>query len=216
MRNPATLSPRRLAAVAATAVLVATATVAGVAFAASGGDHPASTKAPTASAAARAPDAVVRAARTALQRLVADGTINQTQADAIERHVVAGFVDPAALIADGTVTRTQMLAVAHTLDLVKESMAHSSAGHPAGRKVAAPHSGARAPAAIVHAARTALQRLVANGTINQAQADAIERHVTAGFIDPAALIANGTVTHTQMLAVAHALTQVKRSAASHS
>ncbi|MGN6378450.1 MAG: hypothetical protein ACTHNU_05820 [Gaiellales bacterium] len=211
MRTPALLKTRRLAAPAAVAVLVATATVAGVAYAASGHSHPA--KSPVPAAGNRASDATAHAARTALQRLVANGTIDQAQADAIERQVVAGSVDPAALVAAGRVNQTQMLAVAHALDQVKRSMAGSSGDRRAGHKVGAPGSGAHAPAAIVRAVHTALQRLVANGTIDQAQAATIEHLVATGSVDPGTLVANGTVTQAQMGAVQHALVQVKLAAA---
>ena len=210
MRIPAPIRTHRLAAHAAIAVLVATATATGVAFAASGG-----TKAPALRAGARAPDSIARAAHAALQQLVANGTIDQVQADAIERQVVAGSIDPAALVASGTVNRTQMRAVAHTLRQVKLSMAGSSVNPPEGNKVPSPQDGARASAATVRAARTALQRLVADGTIDQAQAGTIEHQVAAGLIDSRVLVANGTVTQAQMRAVQHALAQVKRSLAPH-
>jgi hypothetical protein len=213
MRIPAPLRTRRPAALAVTAVMLATATAVGVAFA-SGGTHPHKAHAPGASS--RAPDATTRAAHTALQRLVANGTISQSQAAAIQRQVAAGSIDPAALIAAGTVNATQMHAIAHALTQVKESFAGSSSDHPAGNKAGAPADGGRAPAVIVHAARAALQQLVANGTIDRAQAATILHLVTTGSIDTHALVANGTVNQAQMRAVQHALVQVKLAAVSHS
>jgi hypothetical protein len=212
MRIPASLSPRRPAALGIIVVLVATATAAGVAFA-SGGDHPAGHKAHAQSAGSRAPDAITHAAQAALGRLVADGTINQAQAAAIQRQVVAGSVDPAALVAAGTVTESQMHAVANALGQVKRSFAARAGDHAAGHKVAAPGNGGRAPAVIVHAVRTAMQRLVANGTIDRAQAATILRLVTTGSADTRTLVANGTLNQAQMRAVQHALVQVKLSAA---
>jgi hypothetical protein len=211
MRIPASFSPRRPAALAAVVVLVATGTAAGVAFASGGGhDH----KTHAHNAGTRAPDAIDRAARTALERLVSNGTIDQAQANAIERHVAAGFIDPAALIAAGTVSATQMQAIANSLDQVKRSFAGASGNHPHGQKVAAPGSGDHAPAVIVRAARTALQRLVANGSITQAQARAIVHDIASGSMDTHALVANGTLSQSQMRAVQHALADLKRAVAS--
>ena len=204
MRIPAPFSPRRPVAVAVITVLVATGAAAGVAFA-SGGGH----KTHVHNAGSRAPDAIDRAARTALDKLVANGTIDQAQANAIERHVAAGFIDPAALIAAGTVSATQMQAVASSLDQVKRSFAGATGNHPHGQKVAAPGSGDRAPAVIVRAAHTRLQRLVASGTIDPAQARAIEHDIATGSMDTHALVANGTLSPAQMRAVQHALADLK-------
>jgi hypothetical protein len=125
MRILASLTPRRLAGHATIAVLVGTATAAGVAFAGSSGGRPVADRGSTPSAsAASAPDSIASAARTALDRLVANGTIDQAQADTIERQVEAGSVDPSALIA-GTVNQEQMQAVADALDQVKRSAASS-------------------------------------------------------------------------------------------
>jgi hypothetical protein len=211
MRIPAPLRTRRPAALAVIAVLVASITAVGVAFA-SGGDHPAGHKA-HASGDRAAPAAITRAAHTALERLVANGTLNQAQATAIQRQVVAGNVDPTALVAAGTVNQTQMHAVANALGQVKRSFVGASGNHPAGKTVAAPDNGARAPAVIVRRVRTALQGVVASGTIDQAQAATILHLVTTGFVDTRALVANGTVNQAQMRAVQHALVQVKLSAA---
>lgn len=128
MRILASLTPRRVAAHATIAVLVGTAAAAGVAFAGSGGGSPSagSGSAPTAGAAS-APNPVASAARTALEGLVANGTIDQAQADTIEQQVEAGSIDPQALINAGTVNQGQMQAVADALDQVK---AAAAAGHP--------------------------------------------------------------------------------------
>ena len=68
------------------------------------------------------------------------------------------------------------------------------------------------PDPVAAAARVVLNRLVARGTINQAQADTIEQDVVGGSVDPRALINDGVVTETQMQAVADTLDQVKRAA----
>ena len=208
MRTPAPFSPRRPVALAAIAVLLVTGAAAGVAFA-SGGGHPAGHKSHVHNAGSRAPDAIDRAARTALDRLVANGTIDQAQANAIERQVAAGSIDPAALIAAGTVNAAQMQAVANSLAQVKRSFAGAGGNHPHGQKVAAPGGGDQAPAVIVRAAHTALQRLVASGTIDQAQARTIEHDIATGSMDTHALVANGTLNPAQMRAVQHALADLK-------
>jgi polyhydroxyalkanoate synthesis regulator phasin len=214
MRTLSWLSTRRVAANVAVALLVATVTAAGVAFADSSSSHSPAAKAPASTGTGtRAPDAITTRARAALDRLVANGTINQSQADAIQQDVVAGSVDPAALIAAGTVGQAQMRAVANALDRVKKSVAEPGGGRHAGTKVAAPATGPRAPAVIQRAARTALQGLVASGTITQPQADTIEHDVAAGVVDSHALVAGGTVDQSQMQAVSHALALVKLAAA---
>lgn len=131
MRFLASLTPRRLAGHATIAVLVGTASVAGVAFAGSSGGRPVADKASTASAStASAPDSIVSGARTALDRLVANSTIDQAQADAIEQQVEAGSVDLSALIGAGTVNQEQMQAVADALEQVKRSAASSRGPAP--------------------------------------------------------------------------------------
>jgi hypothetical protein len=129
MRILASLTPRRVAAHATIAVLVGTATAAGVAFAGSNGGRPVAGKgsAPSASA-ALAPDQIASAARTALDRLVANGTIDQAQADTIEQQVEAGSVDPRALIDARTVNQAQMQAVADALNQAKRSTASLGLG----------------------------------------------------------------------------------------
>ena len=56
---------------------------------------------------------------SALEALVTRGTINQSQADAVQRQVLAGSVDPEALVADGTLSNDQMRQVADSLRAVK-------------------------------------------------------------------------------------------------
>ena len=214
MRTFSWFSTRRLAAHGTIALIVATATAAGVAFADSSGGHPAGAKAPVSNGGSRASAAIAQGVRTALDRLVASGTIDQAQANVIEQHAVAGSVDPQALVAAGTLTQAEMQAVASALDEVKLSLAAASGGRPAGAiKAASPDNGNRAPAAIARGARTALQTLVANGTLDQAQADTIEHDVQAGLVDSHALLTAGTVNQAQMRAVTEVLGQVKRSVA---
>jgi len=115
-------SHRWLLANAAVTVSVAIATAAGVALASDG--SPAQPARTTATTQAGAPSGIQAAAHHALQLLVNQGTINQTQADAIQRQVNAGSVDPKTLVNNRVVTDTQMRAVANSLDQVKQAAGH--------------------------------------------------------------------------------------------
>jgi len=124
MHVSASLTPRRVAAHAAIAILVGSGAAAGVAFAGSGGSSASIT---------RPRPSIAGAARAALERLVAAGAIDRAQADAIERQVAAGSIDPRALIRAGTVDRAQMRAVADALEQVKRSAAHTAVRSPGGK-----------------------------------------------------------------------------------
>jgi hypothetical protein len=71
--------------------------------------------------AARPGGSVTQNAYLALQALVTQGTINQSQADAVQRQVQAGSVDPKTLVDSGTLNNDQMRQVADTLDAVKRA-----------------------------------------------------------------------------------------------
>ena len=58
---------------------------------------------------------------SALEALVTRGTINQSQADAVQQQVLAGSVDPKALVDRGTLSDDQMRQVAQSLDAVKQA-----------------------------------------------------------------------------------------------
>jgi hypothetical protein len=81
---------------------------------------------------------------------------------------------------------------------------------PDAKQVAADGTEAAA-SAIVTAAKSALERLVANGTINQSQEDTVMRDVASGRIDAQALVSRGVLSDAQMQAVQTVLTQVKQS-----
>ncbi len=102
-----------------TAGVVAVGTAAGVALA--GGSGGATAVKATPSVQARAANPIVSGARHALAGLVAHGTIDQSQADAILRQVEAGSIDPKAVVASGLLTDAQMRSVAGALDQVKRS-----------------------------------------------------------------------------------------------
>jgi hypothetical protein len=121
-------------------IAVATAALAGTgaAFAADGGAAPPDGKAagsgatPQTTKAApntrdRPPlgenDPVVTDARTRLGQLVADGTIEQAEADAVLRDVITGSVEPDALVRDGKVAAAHMPAIVTVLDEVKRAHA---------------------------------------------------------------------------------------------
>jgi hypothetical protein len=125
MRMHPTITPRAVAAHIAIAIVAASATVAGVAFADDSAATPVSSK-PAQSraatvAAAPASDPIAVAARGALDRLVADGTIDRSQAATIEQQVEGGSVDPTALVNAQVVDQAQMQAVAGALDHVKRA-----------------------------------------------------------------------------------------------
>ena len=71
---------------------------------------------------------------------------------------------------------------------------------------------AAAPGGILAGVHDALARLVATGTITQAQADAVQQQANAGSIDPKQLVQSGALTDTQMRSVAAAIDQVKQAA----
>jgi hypothetical protein len=56
-----------------------------------------------------------------------------------------------------------------------------------------------------------LDSLVANGKINQQQADAIQAQANAGSIDPKQLVQNGILSDAQMRSVAGRIDQLKQS-----
>jgi hypothetical protein len=72
----------------------------------------------------------------------------------------------------------------------------------------APHA---QPGGILAGVHQILTSLVANGTINQQQADAIQAQANAGSIDPKQLVQNGVLSDAQMRAVAAQIDQLKQS-----
>jgi len=217
---------RTIAIAAATATLAG----AGAAIAADGGATPQTTKAAKGAAesvkqgpksGAPGPlaenEPIVTQARAALQRLVADGAIDQAEADVVMRGVIAGSVDGDALVRDGKVASSHMPAITEALTEVKR--ANAPAAPPTtkadGESVKkGSKAGVPGPLAgnepVVIQARAALGRLVADGAIEQAEADVVERDVIAGSVDAGALVRDGKVASAHVPAIREALTEVKR------
>ena len=70
---------------------------------------------------------------------------------------------------------------------------------------------AAADARLHAAVEAALERLVRGGAIDQHQAEAIDRQIDAGSLNPEELVQHGVLSEAQMQAVANALAEVKRS-----
>ena len=110
---------RRLFVHAAVAVVVGTASIRGVALATDNGRGP--VKPAGTSTSSPATGDIIQAAHDALEALVSQGTINQSQADAVQQEVEAGSVEPKMLVDEGVVTEAQMRAIGNSLDQVKRS-----------------------------------------------------------------------------------------------
>ena len=107
---------RRVLAGAAIAVAVAAGSVAGTSLAQGNGSAPV-TSTPTAAS----PGGILAGVHDALARLVADGTITQTQADAVQLQANRGSIDPKQLVDSGVLGDAQMRAVAAAVDQVKQA-----------------------------------------------------------------------------------------------
>jgi hypothetical protein len=107
---------RRTLATATIAVAVSLGSVAGVSLAQGNDPTPAvsTPSAPTAS-----PGGILAGVHLVLARLVADGTIDQRQEDAVQAQADAGSIDPKQLVQGGVVTDSQMQAIAAKIDQVK-------------------------------------------------------------------------------------------------
>lgn len=74
-----------------------------------------------------------------------------------------------------------------------------------------PAPAAHGPGPAARDAVAAMQRLVRHGVIDQRQAAAVDREITAGSVDPQTLVGAGIVTGGQMQAITAAIDQVKLS-----
>ena len=109
------LSHRTLAT-AAIAVAVSIGSVTGVSLAQGNDPTPAAS---TPSAATASPGGILAGVHLVLAGLVADDTIDQQQADAVQSQADAGSIDPKQLVQSGTVADTQMRAIAAKIDQLK-------------------------------------------------------------------------------------------------
>jgi hypothetical protein len=109
---------RRALTTAAIAVVASVGSVAGVSLA-QGNDPPRTISTP--SATSTSPGGILADIHRVLAALVADGTISQQQADAVQAQANAGSIDPKQLVGSGTLTDPQMRAVATKIDQVKRN-----------------------------------------------------------------------------------------------
>jgi hypothetical protein len=79
-----------------------------------------------------------------------------------------------------------------------------------------PGTGTSAPTGQLNPFHAAVQSLVEDGTINQAQAEALHRQIDAGQLDPEELVKSGTLTPAQAQAAEDRLSAVKQSLAPRS
>src|SRR5262245_13401702 len=119
---------KRILVSGAIAIAIAAGTGVGVALAGGGGN---ATPLATVSTSAATPGGLNEEFHAALQALVDDGTISQTQANAIREQGDNGSIDPLALVRDGVVNATQMRTVANRLDNVKKDIASRLGDSPA-------------------------------------------------------------------------------------
>jgi hypothetical protein len=108
----------RVLATTAIVIAVSIGSVAGVSLAQGNDPAPAaSTRSPAPAQAG----GILAGVQTVLAGLVADGTIDQRQADAVQAEANAGSIDPKQLVDSGVLTDPQMRAVASKIDELKQS-----------------------------------------------------------------------------------------------
>ena len=107
---------RRVLANVAVAVAAGAVSVAGVSLAQGN-----ATTRPAPAARPSAPTGILAGVHSALETLVAQGTINQNQADAVERQADSGSIDPKALVGGGVVSDAQMRTIAASIDRLKNA-----------------------------------------------------------------------------------------------
>jgi hypothetical protein len=82
-------------------------------------------------------DPIVKEARARLEALVADGDIEQTEADVVLRDVIAGSVEPEALVRAGDVSAAHMPTINQALREVKQANAPANGAEAGDVKQAA-------------------------------------------------------------------------------
>ena len=108
------LLSRRTIVTVVIAAVVAVGSVAGTSLAQGDGSRPATTV-------AAAPGGIPAGVHDVLAGLVADGTITQAQADAVQAQANAGSIDPKQLVDGGVLSAAQMRTVAAGIDQLKRS-----------------------------------------------------------------------------------------------
>ena len=68
-----------------------------------------------------APTGILAGVHSALEALVAQGTINQNQANAVQQEADGGSIDPKVLVDRGVVSDAQMRVIAASIDRVKSA-----------------------------------------------------------------------------------------------
>ena len=109
-------------------------------------------------------------------------------------------------------TRRVLAGAAVAVAIAAGSVAGTSFAQGNGSPPATSTPAAAAPGGILAGVHDALERLVASGTITQAQADVVQQQANAGSIDPKQLVQSGALSDTQMRSVAAAIDQVKQAA----
>jgi hypothetical protein len=203
------LRGRRLAANGLIVLVVAAGAGAGVALANGGGGKNGGTLTDTSTtkAAPATNGEVPHQFIDAVQALVANGTISQSQADTIEAQVRTGGMDSEQFVQSGLLTQAQMDAVNGALRTVKTGLAQGAGGTAGSGSDKSPGGD------VEQRFIAAVQSRVTDGTISQAQADTIEDQIRAGSVDSQQLIDAGVVTAAQMQAVGDSLKAVKQSIA---
>jgi hypothetical protein len=114
-----------------------------------------------------------------------------------------------ALVAAGAIAGQPALASAKATH--HRARHATSASLASATKASSESQTARANAALHAAAEEAVRGLVREGTIDQYEAEVIDRQIDAGSVNPGELVARGVVSESQMRAVETVLAEVKRS-----
>ena len=105
---------RRVLANVASAVVAGAASVTGVSLA-----QGSAASSPTPAVTAGAPSGILAGVHAELENLVAHGTINQDQANAVQQQADGGSIDPKTLVQSGVVSDPQMRVIAGRIDQLK-------------------------------------------------------------------------------------------------
>jgi hypothetical protein len=115
---------RRTLATVAIAIAAAVGSVAGVSLAQGNSKPTPTTPANTQTQAPAQPDGILAGVHQILSDLVAAGTINQQQANAVQSQADAGSIDPKQLVQSGVLSNAQMQAIGNRIDQLKRSYAN--------------------------------------------------------------------------------------------